>query len=308
MTNKNKKHRTVEAKAAQESRRQALKDKAEKEAKLVSAPLVETNPYEKATFSKGQFNALILLGIGANKLFNLSKSIRVGEEPTKLCTEYFVDEIACTDDSVNTFLRYKLMLSVQVFLIVSTIILQCWRSEEVLLRFGGALLASPVFAVCMAFLLNDQTINQRTAFYRDIVMAFVLTAVAMPSKDYFPFLTGKKQSNNTFQSLSVLVISCFYFFEMFQWASTLFQSGAQGMAEALLTPSFLATLDSNVLPAMGTISHFYLIDKLTMAVSLFFAWFYLNEIHHRVRFKLNLFFKKMGCISLYLPLVFRCCN
>lgn len=279
MTNKNKQKRSKEAKEVQDQKRQVLQEKAAN-AKMVEA---STMPEVKPThFSKGQLSAVMLVGVGISKLINIGKSIRMGEEPTKLCTQYFQDEAVCTNDGVNTFLRFKYMLSIQVLFTVMAVVLQCWQTDDVLIRYTGSLLVSPVFATAFALVLNSTILNQQSVWFRDVIMAFILTAVTMPPKTHIPFVTGKKESNKSFQSLSLMIFCCFALYDMFEWGSTLMQSGAQGVASAFLTPSFLSTLPGEASPALAVVTQFYLVDKLTIAASIFFAWYYLKEGHHRV--------------------------
>ena len=113
-------------------------------------------------------------------------------------------------------------------------------------------------------------------------MTFVVTAVTMPPKSHLPFWTGTKQPNNTLQSLALMTFCCFCLVDAIEWSYTLFQSGAQGIAESLFNPAFFATLGTETSPALDTVAQFFVIDRLTMAVSIFFAWYYLKESHHRV--------------------------
>ena len=67
-------------------------------------PVPEMKPQ---AMSKGHLNAFILIGVGLTKLVNMGKAIRVGDEPTKMCLHYFLDDDVCSDDGLNTFLRFK---------------------------------------------------------------------------------------------------------------------------------------------------------------------------------------------------------
>lgn len=282
MTNKNKKNRSQEAKTAQEEKRKSLKEQAEKD-KLASTPLTEVNPYEKPSFTKGQFNLILLLGVGFTKIMNISKSIRAEQSDvaTHICTQYFIDDDVCLDDGVNTFLRYKLVLALQVLCTVGVVSLQCWKSEDVLLRYTGCVLATPVMITSCTFAMDHEMIDQRTAWYRDIIMGFILTAFTIPPKTHIPFVTGKKQTNNTFQSSALMVFVCFYAVVMLKWARALLMDGPKGIAETLFEPTYIAKFQV-VSPALSSVAYFFLIDKLTIAVSIFFSWFYLKEGHHRV--------------------------
>ena len=282
MTNKNKQKRTQEAKDAQDQKRQVLKEKAEaaESAKSYDAPEADTE-----AFSRGQLNAIILVVVGIAKLRNISKAIRMNDEPTKLCTQYFHEDSYCSDDGMNMLLKFKYMLSLQVLATVVTVVLQSWQSDEVLVRYVGSLLASPVFATAFAFVLNDAVFDQKTVWLRDVLVAGIVTYVVMPPKDHLPFLTGKKQRNNTFQSLALMTFFAFSLFELGDWFSAIFQSGDQGVSEALFTPGFLSTMEessANTAPGLMAMAQFFLIDKLTVATTIFFAWFYLKESHHRV--------------------------
>eukprot|EP00977_Amphora_coffeiformis_P006760 scaffold1484_cov173-Amphora_coffeaeformis.AAC.38 len=221
MTNKNKQKRSSESKAAQEEKRRALKEQAAKDAKS----LEEVPEIKPQAFSKGQLNAFILIGVGIAKLFNIGKAIRMGGEPAKLCLLYFLDDDVCSDDGLNTFLRFKYMLSLQVLVTVVTIALQCWKSEDVLIRYTGSLLV-PVFTTSLALVANNLVLNQRAVWYREIMMAFVVTVTTMPGKSHLPFLTGTKQQNNTVQSLVLMTFCCFTLFDAFEWGSTIFQDKA----------------------------------------------------------------------------------
>lgn len=278
MSNKNKQKRTSEAKAAQEEKRRALKEHAAKDAKKLE-PVPEIKPQ---ALSKGQLNAFILVGVGITKLINIGSAIRIGDNTTKMCTDYFLDDDVCADDGLNLFLRFKYMLSIQVLVTVVTVVLQCWSSDDVLIRYTASLLVSPVFATALALTGNNLVLNQRAVWYRDIIMAFVVTAVTMPAKSHLPFATGTKQSNNTFQSLVLMIFCCFNLFDVAEWVVTLYQSGAKGMTELLFDPAFFATLDADTSPALGVVAQFFVIDRLTIAASIFFAWYYLKESHHRV--------------------------
>lgn len=282
MTNKNKKNRTQEAKAAQEDKRKAFEEK--KAASQAKAPgsVTDVDPSEKQNFTLSQFNVILLLGVGCMKLMNMSSAIRKGDEPTKLCKDYFVDDDICLDDSVNTFLRFKLMLSVQVMITVLAVALQCWRSEDVLARYTGTLLGCPVMITGLVLASNNRVIDQRTAWFRDIIMAFILTLFTMPPKENMPFLTGKKQANNTLQSLVIMIFCCFCFGDLVNWGSTIVNDGAKGLAETLFTPAYLATLSEEASPGLTSVATFFLVDKISMAISIFFSWFYLKEVHHRV--------------------------
>uniref|UniRef100_A0A7S3L6F8 Uncharacterized protein n=1 Tax=Amphora coffeiformis TaxID=265554 RepID=A0A7S3L6F8_9STRA len=276
MTNKNKQKRSSESKAAQEEKRRALKEQAAKDAKS----LEEVPEIKPQAFSKGQLNAFILIGVGIAKLFNIGKAIRMGGEPAKLCLLYFLDDDVCSDDGLNTFLRFKYMLSLQVLVTVVTIALQCWKSEDVLIRYTGSLLV-PVFTTSLALVANNLVLNQRAVWYREIMMAFVVTVTTMPGKSHLPFLTGTKQQNNTVQSLVLMTFCCFTLFDAFEWGSTIFQVGSQGIAESLFNPAFFATLGSEVSPVLAVLAQFFVIDRFIMATSIFFAWYYLKESHHR---------------------------
>ena len=283
MTNKNKQKRTQEAKNAQEQKKQALKEKAETAKSLEPAPEIKAEG-----FSKGQLNAIMLIGVGITKLMSIGKAIRLSEEPTKTCTQYFRDDSYCSDDGLNVLLRFKYMLSIQVLVTVVAVVLQLWQSDEVLVRYGGSLLASPVFATVFTLVLNDAVFDQKTVWTRDVLVAMVLTYVTMPAKDQMPFLSGKKQPNNTFQSFALMTFCAFSLFDLGDWVATIFQSGAQGMSETLFTSEFLSSIQqdddssANMSTAWMAVAQFFLIDKLTIAVTLFFAWFYLKESHHRV--------------------------
>ena len=151
MTNKHKQKRSTETKVAQEEKRRAVKEQAAKDVKTLE-PVPEIKPQ---AMSKGQLNAFILVGVGITKLVNMEKAIRVGDEPTKMCLLYFLDDDVCSDDGLNTFLRFKYMLSIQVLVTVLTIALQCWNSEDVLIRYTASLVASPVFAASLALVGNN---------------------------------------------------------------------------------------------------------------------------------------------------------
>lgn len=279
MTNKNKQKRTTEAKDAQEQKRQTLKEKAEAAKSVEMAPEVKPDD----SFSKGQLHALMLVGVGIAKLMNMSKAIRLNEEPTKICTQYFRDDNVCADDGLNVLLRFKYMLSIQVLLTVLAVVLQCWKSSEVLVRYGAALLVSPVFYTAFCLVLNDSVFEQRTVWMRDVIVAMILTYCTMPARDQLPFVTGQKQPNNTFQSFAIMTFCAFALFDLGDWLVTLIQSGGIGMVQALFTPDFYSTLDeSSASQAWTAVAQFFLIDKLTIAVTMFFAWFYLKESHHRV--------------------------
>ena len=279
MTNKNKQKRTKEAKDAQDQKRQALKEQVEA-VKSYESAAPEVKP---GSFSKGQLNAIMLVGVGITKLMSIAQSIRMKDEPAKLCTQYFREDSLCTDDGLNVLLRFKYFLSLQVLMTVMTVVLQCWQSDEVLIRYTGALLASPVFATVFTLVLNDSIFQQRTVWYRDVIVGMILTYVVMPAKTHIPFVTGNKQRNNTFQSFALMTFCAFALFDMADCVATLFQSSV-GLSEALFTPSFSATLEGveSTAPALKAVTEFYLIDKFTIAGSLFFAWFYLKESHHRV--------------------------
>ena len=276
MTNKTKSKRTKEAKEAQEKKRQALKGQATKDVNSTETPSVTDAP-----FGKGQLNALLLLLVGVAKLMNLGKAIRVGDEPSSMCTRYFLDSSVCSDEGLNNLLRYKVMLSLQVLATVAALTLQCWQMDDLLIRYSGVLLFSPAFATSFAFVLNKDTLNQRTVWLKDVVVVFFLAWMTIPRKSHVPFITGTKQSNKTIQSLCLMVFCFVSLFEMYQWGSTLYQFGADGIAEFFFTPAFLTTLPSGAVPELATVTHFFLIDKFTIALSIFFAWFYLKEGHHR---------------------------
>jgi len=277
MTNKNKQKRSTETKTVQEEKRRALKEQAAKDAKTLNAD----HEIKPQGLSKGQLNAFIIIGVGISKLFNIAKAIRLGEEPAKLCLLYFLDDDVCSDDGLNSFLRFKYMLSIQVLVTVVTTALQCWNSEDVLIRYTGSLLV-PVFVTSLALVGNNLVLNQRAVWYRDIIMTFVVTGVTMPRKSHVPFLTGTKQRNNTIQSLVLMTFCCFYLYDVFDWGFTIFQHGSQGIAESLFAPAFLASLGSEASPALATLAQFFVIDRSIMAISIFYAWYYLKESHHRV--------------------------
>lgn len=65
MTNKNKQKRTTEANEAQEQKRQVAKEKAEA-AKSVDSP--PPGVPEDGFFTRGQLNAVLLVGIGLTKV------------------------------------------------------------------------------------------------------------------------------------------------------------------------------------------------------------------------------------------------
>ena len=237
MTNNKKQKRSTETKVAKEEKRRALKELATNDAKSLKQ-IPEVNP---SAFSKGQLNAFILIGVGITKLVNIGKAIRRGEEPAKVCLLYFLDDDVCSDDGLNTFLRFKYMLSIQVLVTVVMVALQCWNSEDVLIRYTGSLLA-PVFATSLALVANNLVLNQRAVWYRDILMTFVVTGLTMPRKSHLPFWTGTKQPNNTLQSLALMIFCCFALFDVFDWGYTIFQYGSQGIAESLFNPAYFATM------------------------------------------------------------------
>lgn len=277
MTNKNKRSRSKEEKAAIEEKRPALQQQA-----LPAKTDEDAAEIKPGIFTKGQFGSLILLSMGALRMMLVGDAIRgEGAEPSRVCLQYMSDDTACGDDGVNAFLRFKFQMSIQVFLAVLALILQCWRSEDVLRRYMATLVFSPIMTMVFAFVMNEEVL-EKGVLKQQVLLAAALSMVAFPDRAHIPFLTGERYFAISLQSFALMTLGCVNLYDIFNWTRQLMGAGAAGMAQELLSPTVLSTMTTPDVPALATLTYFFLVDKLALLGALFFACYYLKEQHQRV--------------------------
>jgi hypothetical protein len=277
MTNKNKRSRSKEEKAAIEEKRQALQQQASP-----AKPDEDAAEIKPGIFSKGQFGSLILLSMAVLRIMLVGNAIRSeGAEPSRVCQQYMSDNTACADDGVNAFLRLKFHMSIQVFLAVLALILQCWRSEDVLVRYMATLVVCPIATMVLAFSMNAEVLEDGV-LKQQVLLAAALSMVAFPDRAHIPFLTGERYFTISLQTFALMTLGCVNLYDMFTWTRQLVEAGAAGMAQELLAPTVLSTMTTTDVPALATLTHFFLVDKLALVGALFFACYYLKEQHQRV--------------------------
>ena len=107
------------------------KSKAEKKAeKADGAPLAaaassdsEAAAEQGDTFTSSQLAALIMLSIGAHKIYELSTAFDQGTENPYLCMTYLNDEAACSHESFPSMILAKFHSSINLWFLVAIMVM-----------------------------------------------------------------------------------------------------------------------------------------------------------------------------------------
>ncbi|KAL7568424.1 hypothetical protein ACA910_012140 [Epithemia clementina (nom. ined.)] len=216
MTNKNKR---TKPRPTSKNDSAAAKNAAVATTTTSAFPAMESTP--KGILTRGQLTALIFLGMGIARLFQVGDAIRKEESvmmnmgnqssleeeasnnnnttmPTTIslqasqtCLHFFKDtgdgeewtpETTCLEDGFNALLKYKYALGWQVAALVAAMILQCWHVEAWLMRFNvGLVILSPIFPSVLLLLMAVPTLLSKASIWPHVIMALVLSYLGSPT-------------------------------------------------------------------------------------------------------------------------------
>jgi len=236
------------------------------------------------------------------------------------CSQH-LGEAACRNESVQALLRYKYYSSIQMSALVFVMALQLWTYSEALLQlFDSCLVLAPTLPIVAALMLSptDGLLDGRA---QNIIMSGVLAVLAAPSSlQAIPFVTRRPlKQPKSIQTLCLLTLSmfslweglvqtlapivlspeCYHFFA--RYLSSPSADGQQQQPQPMVIERLLrrqqqqsggssVAIDAGIQPAVTTLLYFFAVDKLTLALLYYFAWYYYPQSKQRVRIC------RQGCI------------
>lgn len=232
---------------------------------------------EKLPLNVPRWTMLILLAIGASKLFDVRHASTPTSEgyPSATCTN-FLGEEACQDAVVSGLLRYKYQSALSVLLLVLAATLECISSDRMLQLFQGVLAVSLMFPAGVALWASKLWIPSQIV-WRQLMVLAGLSLVAIPSSDSIPFLAKNSfPREKTLQSLTLMSLAALNLFTCSQILGPIITKGETAGALELLTKQ------TTSVTAITPILFFFGVDKFASAGIYVFSWYYFANEQQRV--------------------------
>lgn len=253
MTNKNKKSA---------ANKQSKAEKAEKVAPAPSEsePVLES---QKDMLTSSQLAALIMLGIGGQKIYELSTAFEQGTEKPYLCMSYLNDEDLCSHPSFPSMILAKFHSSINLWFLTAIMIMVVWKTETYFSKLNTCLCMSPLSTTILGITMSQGDLS-RGKYTQMVLICFALLCTTVPnSRDKIPFLTDKPLKIGTPQALCLLVLFVTSMFDVVR-----LNAGQLGRENALLETATLLPEKAKILV------NFWCMDKLSMALIYLFALFH----------------------------------
>ena len=253
MTNKNKKSA---------ANKQSKAEKAEKAtpAPSESEPVLES---QKDMLTSSQLAALIMLGIGGQKIYELSTAFEQGTEKPYLCMTYLNDEDLCSHPSFPSMILAKFHSSINLWFLTAIMIMVVWKTETYFSKLNTCLCMSPLSTTILGITMSQGDLS-RGKYTQMVLICFALLCTTVPnSRDKIPFLTDKPLKIGTPQAICLLVLFVTSIFDVVR-----LNAGELGRENALLETATLLPEKAKILV------NFWCMDKLSMALIYLFALFH----------------------------------
>lgn len=253
MTNKNKKS------AANK------KSKAEK-AEKGSAEPSESEPApapQGDMFTSSQLAGLIMLGIGAQKIYELSTAFNQGTENPVLCMTYLNNEDVCSHPSFPSMILAKFHSSINLWFLTAMLVMVVWKTETYFSKLCTCLCLSPLSTTIMGVTMSQEDIT-RGKYIQMMLVCFALLCTTVPNhRDKIPFLTDKPVNFSSPQALCLIALFAASIFDAVRLSG-----GELGRENALLETATLLPEKAKILV------NFWCMDKLSMALLYLFALYH----------------------------------
>jgi hypothetical protein len=261
MTNKHKK--AVNAKKT--------KAKASDTATNEPVPSMEQPQYKN--FTRAQLAALIFISIASSKILEFSTALKEGSEDPKTCMSYLNDEETCTHASFSSMILVKYYSALSLTAIVLSMMRLLWKSETLFLKLMTCLCISPLSTTVLAAIYSQGYVEQGR-IWRLIMMSFVLFATCVPTTaQQLAFLPDQPWTARSLQSMCLITLAISSVLDIYRVVDN---SNINNWENSLLE-----TTTPFPEAARGLI-HFWLVDKLSIALLFVFAVVHFPEHTQRV--------------------------
>ena len=249
------------------------KVKATKSKEENASPSVDTSvPKAKPFTNLSQVAALIYLTIGYSKIMEFSVAISEGTEDPQKCMSYLNDEETCSNPGFTSLIKVKYYSGISLMAIVTTMVLQLWKSEEPFSKLMSCLCLSPLSTTAIIASTVSMNFVSREKVWQLVMNCAVLAATCFPSSTaQMPFVTDKPWTARSAQSvcLITLALACV-------WDVLRVMISEHGMQNALLATS------SPLPEPARALMHYWIVDKISMALLFTFAVVHLPRQSQRV--------------------------
>lgn len=277
MTSKNKKSA---------ANKKSKADKAEKVAATETEKEVPTEEPQGDMFTSSQLAALIMLGIGFQKIWELSSAVDQGTENPSLCMSYLNDEDVCSHPSFPSMIVAKFHSSINLWFLTGIMIMVVWKTETYFSKLTTCLCMSPLSTTILGVTMSSGDLA-RGKYTQILMICFALLCTTAPnSREKIPFLTHKELNFTSPQALCLMALFAVSMFDVVR-----LNGGELGRENALLETATLLPEKAKILV------NFWCMDKLSMALIYLFALF-----HFTLSIQTNFLFLVTG-LKLYEGLV-----
>ena len=270
MTNKNKRSSVNTQK---KENKKAARHAAPKEA--AANPSGEREALQP--FTTAQLGVLLCVSLGIAKIMELATASVEGTENPKTCNSYLIDEATCRHSDFASLILVKYYTSISLTVLVVSLMVLLWPTERMFMKFTTCLCVTPLTSTAFNAAIFEDGVMTRGGIFHLIMIAFVLMATCKPfNKDHFPFINNNEH-NWTARSFQSLCLSTLTIISLSDIARVVINGAADGGMQNALVTSETPFSD----PA-ASIVHFWIIDKLSMALLYAFAVVHLPTHRQRV--------------------------
>jgi hypothetical protein len=258
----------------------------------------EIGPSKPQNFTRPQLACLIIVAVGASKVWEwrnalleitaLTDGVRINNgtdtgssssDPT-LC-EYYMrnDDVVnydpvCFASETTTMMTLKYDYSVQLLAIVAYILFKCWDRDDLLNRYSGFLSVAPLSTTLLLLQASASYLTRKSQMLLTITIAFLMfLATSGTSMTIREIMYGKlpqSASRRSFQSIGLGSMILLNLYEAVMWFKTCSNSS-----------SSILQLPVEWESAWEVFVYMLMMDKVTFAVMLTYAWLCFDETRQR---------------------------
>ncbi|CAJ1958786.1 unnamed protein product [Cylindrotheca closterium] len=244
------------------------KSKAVKTEKVAAAAAAaEKEPVDEPQgdmFTPSQLAGLIMLGVGAMKLYELWNAYDEGtSEDGYWCMAYLNDEVTCSHPSFPSMILAKFYSSVNLWVLTCIMIMVVWNSETYFSKLTTCLCMSPLSTTILGITMSQGDLVSGK-YISMMLICFALLCTCVPnSREKIPFLSDKPLSLTSQPSMCLMALFAVSMFDVVRLSG-----GEFGRENALLETATLLPEKAKILV------NFWCLDKLSMALIYLFALYH----------------------------------
>jgi hypothetical protein len=251
-------------------------------AKKTKAKASDTSPNEPVpsmeqpqlkSFTRAQLAALIFISIACSKILEFATALKEGSEDPKTCMSYLNDEETCTHASFSSMILVKHYSALSLVAIVLSMMWHLWKSETLFLKLMTCICISPLSTTILAAIYSQGYVEQDRIWHL-IIMSSVLFATCVPTTaQQLAFLPDQPWTARSLQSMCLITLAISSLLDIYRVVDNSNNNNWENSLLETTTPFPEA--------ARGLI-HFWLVDKLSIALLFVFAVVHFPEHTQRV--------------------------